>query len=154
VEGRRWGSQLAGVPLLPCHQAVAWCQGIVYSFHKPGCPWPTKCAATAAVWWRQFGYLAAEGIPVVNGEMTNYRGGYDWDRSTQTMTAYLEFLHRWHVGVVAWSLQPGIMTATSSLTSAVSEPQGAGRLFWRYFHGVLGRPVALAAGEAAGGTIR
>jgi hypothetical protein len=148
VEGRRWGSQLAGVPLLPCHQQVAWCQGIVYSFHKPGCPWPTKCAATESVWWRQFGYLAAEGIPVVNGEMTNYRGGYDWDRSTQTMTAYLEFLRRWRIGVVAWSLQPGIMTATSSLTSAVSEPQGAGRLFWRYFHGELGRPgMALAAGE-------
>jgi hypothetical protein len=37
--------------------------------------------------------------------------------------------------VVAWSLQAGIMTATNTLTSAVSEPQGAGRLIWRYFHG-------------------
>jgi hypothetical protein len=36
--------------------------------------------------------------------------------------------------VVAWSLRTGIMTATSRLTSAVSEPQGAGRLIWRYFH--------------------
>jgi Cellulase (glycosyl hydrolase family 5) len=148
VEGRRWGSQLAGVPLLPCARAVAWCQGIVYSFHKPGCPWPTKCAADRAVWWRQFGYLAAKGVPVVNGEMTNYRGGYYWNRSTATMTAYLDDLHAWHIGVVAWSLQPGIMTATASLTSAVSEPQGAGRVFWRYFHGTLaGTPVvhALAA---------
>jgi hypothetical protein len=66
--------------------------------------------------------------------MTNYRGGYYWSHSTQTMGSYLEFLHRYRIGVVAWSLQPGIMTATSSLTSAVSEPQGAGRLFWRYFH--------------------
>jgi hypothetical protein len=39
-------------------------------------------------------------------------------------------------------VQPGIMTATSSLTSAVSEPQGAGALFWRYFHGALGTPLA------------
>jgi hypothetical protein len=134
LEGNRWGSQLGGVPLIPCHQAVAWCQGIVYSFHKPGCPWPNKCAATARVWWNQFGYLAAAGVPVVNGEMTNYRGGYYWSHSTQTMGKYLGFLHQYRIGVVAWSLQPGIMTATSSLTSAVSEPQGAGRLFWRYFH--------------------
>ena len=35
----------------------------------------------------------------------------------------------------ARTLQAGIMTATSELTSAVSEPQGAGRLIWRYFHG-------------------
>jgi hypothetical protein len=28
----------------------------------------------------------------------------------------------------------GIMTANSQLGSAVSEPQGAGRLVWRYFH--------------------
>jgi hypothetical protein len=34
----------------------------------------------------------------------------------------------------ARTLQAGIMTATSELTSAVSEPHGAGRLIWRYFH--------------------
>lgn len=137
LEGERWGSELGGVPVIPCHQAVAWCQGIVYTFHKPGCPWPTKCPPTRRVWYRQFGYLAAHGVPVVNGEMTNYRGGYYWDHSTQKMIEYLGFLHKYHIGVVAWSLQPGIMTATSSLTSAVSEPQGAGRIFWRYFHGTL-----------------
>jgi hypothetical protein len=147
VEGRRWGSQLAGVPLLPCRARVAWCQGVVYSFHKPGCPWPTKCAADPAVWQEQFGYLAAAGVPVVNGEMTNYRGGYYWSHSTATMTRYLGYLHRLHIGVVAWSLQPGIMTATSSLTSAVSEPQGAGRLFWRYFHG-----AEVSTGQAGEGT--
>jgi hypothetical protein len=36
--------------------------------------------------------------------------------------------------MVAWSLQPGIMTAGTRLWSAVQEPQGAGRLVWRYFH--------------------
>jgi hypothetical protein len=155
VEGRRWGSQLAGVPLLACRKTAAWCQGIVYSFHKPGCPWPTKCAPDPAIWWHQFGYLAAAGVPVVNGEMTNYRGGYDWSHSTESMTRYLSFLTRYHIGVVAWSLQPGIMTATADLTSAVSEPQGAGRVFWRYFHGVLaarpasGSVTTAKAGEGA-----
>jgi hypothetical protein len=83
LEGHRWGSELGGVPMLPCHKAVAWCQGIVYSFHKPGCPWPTFCAPDPAIWFQQFGYLAAAGVPVVNGEMTNYRGGYYWAHSNR-----------------------------------------------------------------------
>jgi hypothetical protein len=144
LEGKAWGSQLGGVPLVPCQQRVAWCQGLVYSFHKPGCPWPNKCAPTERVWWHQFGYLAEAGVPVVNGEMTNYRGGYDWSRSTETMGNYLRCLHQWGIGVVAWSLQPGIMIATADLTSAVSEPEGAGRIFWRYFH-----HEALPAGACA-----
>jgi hypothetical protein len=136
VEGRRWGSELDGVPLLKCDHAMAWCQGIVYTYHHPGCP-QHQCQPDAATWWHQFGYLAAQGVPVVDGEMTNYRGGYDWNRSAPSMVSYLGFLSRYHIGVVAWSLQPGVMTATSSLTSAVGEPQGAGRIFWRYFHGDL-----------------
>jgi hypothetical protein len=50
------------------------------------------------------------------------------------VSQYMRYLAKRHIGMVAWSLQPGIMTATSKLGSAVSEPQGAGRLVWRYFH--------------------
>jgi hypothetical protein len=46
----------------------------------------------------------------------------------------MRYLAARHIGMVAWSLQPGIMTATNALGSAVSEPQGAGRLVWWYFH--------------------
>ncbi len=55
-----------------------------------------------------------------------------------------------YVGVVGWSLQPGVMTATNDETAAVREPQGAGRLFMRYFKGQLATPPtfhAVAAGE-------
>jgi hypothetical protein len=128
VEGLWWGSTLAGVPLL--HG-----QGIVYSFHHPGSPWPWQEPVGPGTWDQAFGYLSRAHIPVVDGEFVNFMGGYYWPRSTQMVSEYLRYLHTHHIGVVAWSLQAGIMTATNTLTSAVSEPQGAGRLIWRYFHG-------------------
>ncbi len=128
VEGIRWGSTLAGVPLLRG-------PGIVYSYHHPGSPWPWQAPVGPATWNRAFGYLSREHIPVVDGEFVNFMGGYYWPRSTQMVSEYLRYLSAHHIGLVGWTLQAGIMTATSELTSAVSEPQGAGRLIWRYFHG-------------------
>jgi hypothetical protein len=133
VEGLWWGSTLAGVPLLRG-------QGIVYSFHHPGSPWPWQAPVGPGTWDQAFGYLSREHIPVVDGEFVNFMGGYYWPRSTQMVSEYLRYLAHHHIGVVAWSLQAGIMTATSTLGSAVSEPQGAGRLIWRYFHG---RPLPM-----------
>ncbi len=143
VEGRWWGSTLQGAPLLAG-------QGIVYSYHHPGSPWPQSARhpemspATTAAWSQAFGYLAAQGVPVVDGEFVNFMGGYYWAHSTQTVTRYLEFLRYHHIGMVAWSLQPGVMTA-ASMTTPVSEPQGAGRLIMRYFHGSFGHQRALYA---------
>ena len=127
VEGIRWGSTLAGVPRLRG-------QGIVYSFHHPGSPWPWQAPVGPVTWDRAFGYLSREHIPVVDGEFVNFMGGYYWPRSTQMVSEYLRYLSAHHIGLVGWTLQPGVMTATSKLTTAVSEPQGAGRLIWRYFH--------------------
>ena len=118
VEGIRWGSTLAGVPLLKG-------QGIVYSYHHPGSPWPWQTPVGPATWTRAFGYLTRERIPVVDGEFVNFMGGYYWPRSTQMVSEYLRYLAAHHIGLVGWTLQAGIMTATSELTSAVSEPQGA-----------------------------
>ena len=152
VEGINWGSTLAGVPLLRG-------QGIVYEFHHPGSPWPctpSACGAPqrlpvgVATWDAAFGDLAAGGVPVVDGEFVNFMGGYYWPRSTQMVTRYFTYLRFHHIGVVAWSLQPGIMTATNRETTAVSEPQGAGRLFWRYFHGTLSAPSPAHALAAEG----
>jgi hypothetical protein len=156
VEGINWGSTLDGLPLL--HG-----QGIVYSFHHPGSPWPCTphaCGApqrlpvSVATWDSAFGDLAAQGVPVVDGEFVNFMGGYYWPRSTQMVTRYFQYLSYHHVGVVAWSLQPGIMTATNQETTAVSEPQGAGRLFWRYFWGRLAMPAGVHAVAETGGRAR
>lgn len=136
VEGLWWGSTFAGLPHLLSGQ------GIVYSFHHPGAPWPWQGwvpgyqpgVTGPPLWNAAFGDLAARGVPMVNGEFVNYIGGYYWPRSTQMVSQYMHYLAERHIGMVAWSLQPGIMTATTRLGSAVQEPQGAGRLVWRYFH--------------------
>jgi Cellulase (glycosyl hydrolase family 5) len=136
VEGLWWGSTFAGLPHLLSGQ------GIVYSFHHPGAPWPWQGwvpgyqpgVTGPPLWDAAFGDLAARGVPMVNGEFVNYIGGYYWPRSTQMVSQYMRYLTRRHIGMVAWSLQPGIMTAGTRLGSAVQEPQGAGRLVWRYFH--------------------
>jgi len=136
VEGLWWGSTFAGLPHLLSGQ------GIVYSFHHPGAPWPWQGwvpgyqpgVTGPPLWNAAFGDLAAHRVPMVNGEFVNYIGGYYWPHSTQMVSQYMHYLAGHHVGMVAWSLQPGIMTATNHLGSAVQEPQGAGRLVWRYFH--------------------
>jgi hypothetical protein len=136
VEGLWWGSTFAGLPHLLSGQ------GIVYSFHHPGAPWPWQGwvpgyqpgVTGPPLWSVAFGDLAARGVPMVNGEFVNYIGGYYWPHSTQMVSQYMRYLARRHIGMVAWSLQPGIMTASTRLGSAVQEPQGAGRLVWRYFH--------------------
>jgi hypothetical protein len=136
AEGLWWGSTFAGLPHLLSGQ------GIVYSFHHPGAPWPWQGWVPGyqpgvmgpPLWNAAFGDLAARGVPMVNGEFVNYIGGYYWPHSTQMVSQYMHYLAEHHVGMVAWSLQPGIMTASTRLGSAVQEPQGAGRLVWRYFH--------------------
>ena len=136
VEGLWWGSTFAGLPHLLSGQ------GIVYSFHHPGAPWPWQGWVPGyqpgvmgpPLWNAAFGDLAAHGVPMVNGEFVNYIGGYYWPHSTQMVSQYMHYLAERHIGMIAWSLQPGIMTSTTKLWSAVSEPQGAGRLVWRYFH--------------------
>ena len=136
AEGLWWGSTFAGLPHLLSGQ------GIVYSFHHPGAPWPWQGWVPGyqpgvmgpPLWTVAFGDLAAHGVPMVNGEFVNYIGGYYWPHSTQMVSQYMHYLAGHHIGMVAWSLQPGIMTANTHLGSAVQEPQGAGRLVWRYFH--------------------
>lgn len=136
AEGLWWGSTFAGLPHLLSGQ------GIVYSFHHPGAPWPWQGWVPGyqpgvmgpPLWNVAFGDLAAHGVPMVNGEFVNYIGGYYWPHSTQMVSQFMHYLAGHHIGMVAWSLQPGIMTANTDLGSAVQEPQGAGRLVWRYFH--------------------
>ena len=136
AEGLWWGSTFAGLPHLLSGQ------GIVYSFHHPGAPWPWQGWVPGyqpgvmgpPLWNAAFGDLAARRVPMVNGEFVNYIGGYYWPHSTQMVSQYMHYLAKRHIGMVAWSLQPGIMTASSKLGSTVQEPQGAGRLVWRYFN--------------------
>jgi|SRR5215471_2381063 len=129
VEGRWWASTLEGVPLL--HG-----QGLVYSFHHPGSPWPWQAPVGVDTWQRSFGYLADRHVPVIDGEFTNYVGGYYWPRATRTVTAYFHYLRAHRIGLVAWSLAAGVMSSID-YTHALREPHADGRLVQRYFWGRL-----------------
>ncbi len=126
VEGRWWGSTLAGVPLLHGH-------GIVYSFHHPGSPWPSQAPVTRATWNRAFGNLASRGIPVVDGEFVNYAGGYHWQHPRVMIPRYLRYLSAHHIGMTAWTLLPGVMNSTANYASTTVEPAGDGWLIKRWF---------------------
>ena len=127
VEGRWWGSTLAGVPLL--HGT-----GIVYSFHHPGSPWPGQAPVGRKTWDRAFGYLARRGIPVVNGEFVNYSGGYRWKNPAVMVPEYLRYLAAHHIGMTAWTLGlPGVMNSTNNLSSTTKEPHGCGQLVKSWF---------------------
>lgn len=126
VEGRWWGSTLAGVHLL--HG-----KGIVYSFHHPGSPWPSQAPVTRATWNRAFGNLASRGIPVVDGEFVNYAGGYHWKHPRVMIPRYLRYLSAHHIGMTAWTLLPGVMNSTTNYASTTVEPAGDGRLVKRWF---------------------
>lgn len=142
VEGNDWGSTYAGIPHL------IHANGVVYSFHHPGAPWAQGSAQSAYnvphnaapqnqhTWYNAFGFLAKAGVPVVEGEFVNYLGGYYWaPNGTRKIHDFFSYLTEHGVGMVSWSLQPGVMTKGNDLTVPVHMPQGAGQLIWNYYHG-------------------
>jgi hypothetical protein len=134
IEGIAWGSSLAGMPLLTG-------KNLVYSFHHPGCSWQYNCQMTEAGWYKSFGYLAKEGVPVVDGEITFYNGGFDYP--TPKIHQFLSYLLNLHIGLMAWSELGGVLNGRTGLYSVSHEPDGAGAIFKKWFashpHTVIGR---------------
>jgi len=136
VEGRWWGSTLEGVPLIhdPLHR-------LVYSYHHPGSPKPWQAPVSVATWDRAFGDLAKRGVPVIDGEYTNFVGSYYWGEPDvpgsahpgRLVSAYLRYLTVHHIGMLAWSLVPGALNRDLSFQSESVEPQGAGHLIRGWF---------------------
>ncbi len=128
VECHNWGDSCVGMPLLQG-------KNIVYSFHHPGSPWPYQTPVNQATWDAAFGYLARAGLPVVDGEFSNYQGSYDWQypevpgmKPGPEVIKYLNYLTSLHIGMLAWSMLPGSLTKGTDLSSYTKEPQGDGLL--------------------------
>jgi Cellulase (glycosyl hydrolase family 5) len=89
-----------------------------YSIHHPGGP------HTQANWTAKFGYLAAQRIaPVVVGETTQWAAARAecWTDGPWRYPAYLGYLAGLHIGVTAWSLDPGVLVGSSP-----AQPTGFG----------------------------
>ena len=128
VEGINWASTLAGVPILKG-------ANIVYTFHHPGSPHPDASVIPGPkIWWESFGYLAAEGYHVLDGEFANYIGNYYWDvHPGPSVRAYLTYLQDHHIGLLCWSLVAGSLNANGDYESMSQEPQGDGHIIRAFF---------------------
>ena len=109
---------------------------VVYSFHHPAGPHIPQA------WYRDFGYLAGRHIPVVNGEFTNYEGGYCWKDAPTALPAYLAYLRARGIGMTAWTFGGALnggggLADVSVLDSAWSCPgpglEGPGQLLMNWF---------------------
>ena len=94
IEGPYWGQRL---PLKPYLISGS---NIVYSFHHINL---NRISA-----WRFIGKLAAI-RPVVDGEWAQYQAPWQecYRLAPKNTPKYLEYLHAHHIGLIAWSLQPG-----------------------------------------------
>jgi hypothetical protein len=142
VEGIRWASTLEDMPLLKG-------SNIVYDFHHAGAPWGWDAPINPLTWDASFGYLAARGIPVIDGEFANYVGSYDWggprvDNQTARplMVRYMQYLKRMGIGMLAWTLTPGSLNGSRHGFWSVSfEPQGDGYLVRHWFAHLAGTQI-------------
>jgi endoglucanase len=116
-----YGGELQGVAAAPIHLVVP--DRLVYSPHEYGPSvykqaWfstPDYPSNLPAIWNKHWGFIVQSGIaPVVVGETGAPETGYDVGGTWQRV--FLSFLNRYHVGFIAWALNP-----TSSDTGGVFE---------------------------------
>lgn len=100
VEGAR--GSVGGFALSQAGDAVTG--PLVYSFHHP------DGLQTTTAWWRDFGYLAAQGYAVVDGEWNSAvdNTDYCWESAPTAIPAYLKYLAAKHIGLTAWELGPKV----------------------------------------------
>jgi hypothetical protein len=130
VEGRNWASTLEGVPML---KQPAGFPRIVYTYHHPGSTSARNAPANPALWWQTGLYLAARGIPVVDAEFAQYIGNYHWQNPAYMVPKYFAELTKYHVGIMAWTLVPGALTAGAGYRQCASLPQSDGCLIKAFF---------------------
>jgi len=132
-----WADGLAGASTLDSVTSHLLSGGtVIYSFHHPAGP------HNPGTWYRDFGYLADLHIPVVNGEFTNYEGGYCWRDAPSALPAYLSYLLARGIGMTAWTFGGALnggggLADVSVIDSAWSCPgtglEGPGQLFMNWF---------------------
>jgi hypothetical protein len=106
VEGIHFSNTLAGINgSAGSHRIQDPLNKIVYSVHHPRGP------HNPANWRTQFGYLKAQGIPVVVGEWTNWAAKRSecWGDAPTAVPAFLDYVTSLGVGMTAWALIPNVL---------------------------------------------
>jgi len=103
---------------LPPNQYLLSDDNVVYSIHHPNLNRPST--------WERIGALS-QTRPVVEGEWAQYASNWAecYSDAYHTAPLYLNYLHRYHIGIIAWSLQPGsLLQDTNAL-----RPTNLGKTF-------------------------
>jgi hypothetical protein len=90
---------------------------LVYTFHHP------MGAQTTTAWWRDFGYLPALGLSVMDGEWNNAvdGGDYCWSDAPTSIPSYLSYLAGEQIGLTGWEIGPNV-NPVGAVTWAQSTP--------------------------------
>jgi Cellulase (glycosyl hydrolase family 5) len=118
IEGPNFSASFAGMVQ---QHALLHVSGVVYALHHPAGPPDTSS------WDNDFGYLVTTNVaPVVVGEWTNYEPpppaadapapepSSCWANAPATVPAFLNYLALYHIGLNAYTLQPGFMIQSYS----------------------------------------
>jgi len=95
LEGLHYASTLEDVPML--HGA-----NLVYTFHHPVTPWAGMAESNSDSWRASFGYLAENGLPVVDAEFTDDAKTYHLPQPTRR--EYLTYAKIHHIGMIIFGL--------------------------------------------------
>jgi hypothetical protein len=143
VEGPDFASTLARVPAYAMSRPF----DVVYDIHHPAGP------HTAQQWTSTFGTLART-APVVIGEWAQYAtpASVCWRLGAGTagrVSGFLAYLRQRQIGLIAWTLKPGVLVTANGRTpttigpdyactagAAATQSEGAGALLRNWFHAV------------------
>jgi hypothetical protein len=75
---------------------------LVYTFHHPVTPWAGMSESNSGSWRASFGYLAANGLPVVDGEFNDDAKTYHLPQPTRR--EYLAYVKVHHIGMIIFGL--------------------------------------------------
>jgi hypothetical protein len=95
LEGLHYASTLEDVPML--HGA-----NLVYTFHHPVTPWAGMSESNSDSWRASFGYLADNGLPVVDAEFNEDAKTYHLPQPTRR--EYLAYVKVHHIGMIIFGL--------------------------------------------------
>jgi hypothetical protein len=114
---------------------------VEYTINHPGGP---RVPHNPAEWYRRFGYASGK-VPMTDAEWTNYSSTRAcWANAPTSVPAFLDYLGRHGMGLLAWTLTPGVLAASANLADPTvirsdwacadtGLDEGAGRAIMNWF---------------------
>jgi hypothetical protein len=85
---------------------------VEYTINHPGGP---RVPHDPAEWYIRFGYASGK-VPMTDAEWTNYSSTRScWANAPTSVPAFLDYLARNGMGLLAWTLTPGVLAASADL---------------------------------------